>query len=312
MMRRIIVWGMAAILLALVVWGAVANSEELILNLKLYDVNRTAKRFRAEYEHAALDIVFHPEMQPRLDVYSPPEGQAHPVLVFVHGGGWEEYGKELFALVAMRLVPENIVVVIPDYTLYPDAGYEQMVSEVAAALSWTLENIQDYGGDPQRVVVAGHSAGGHLVGMAVMDPRFLSAYGHSSDELCAMIGLSGVYDVQAQYDFGLGKGSDAATMLAVMGGEDNLYTASPISYVRPSLPPILLIHGDEDKTVPMRITIDFYGALQTAMAQREERAPPQIKIYFGAGHSDYLFDLLLPERSRLVADMADFVYRCAQ
>lgn len=278
--------------------------------LRLLRAYFVARRFRARYEHLARDVPFHPGVDVRLDVYSPGSGADHPVLVFVHGGAWSKYHKELFSPVAMRLLPEGIVVVIPDHTLYPDARYERMTREVAAALSWTLEIVGEYGGDPRRVVVAGHSSGAHLAGLAVMDPRFLRAYGHASDEVSGMLGLGGGYDVPAQYAFERAKDSEETplmrTMVGVMGGKRNFSEASPIRHVDSDLPPVLLIHGDEDRTVPVSQSEDLHAALQEAGARCE------MKVYAGCGHADFLFDALLNRRARTVKDIVDFMYDCTE
>jgi acetyl esterase/lipase len=292
------------ILAVLCLAGVVIYGQDIILYVKLYQAYRTAQRFRAEYPHLARDVAFHPDMEPRLDVYSPAEGEEHPVLIFVHGGSWKSYDKNLFAPVATRFLPEQMVVVIPDYTLYPDAGYEQMAHEVAAALSWTLDNIDQYGGNPQRVVVAGHSAGAHLAGLAIMNPRFLATYGHSSDEICGYVGLSGVYDVQAEFDYWQARGSTPELILGVMGGEQNFDIASPIHYVRADLQPVLLIHGDKDQTVPVEIGMGFHAALQAAGAESA------LTLYPGAGHSDYLFAALADENAPIVTNLSSFVKTC--
>jgi acetyl esterase/lipase len=302
--QRYAALAIAVILVGLCLVVSLVYGEDIIFYVKLYQAHRTAQRFRADYPHLARDVAFHPEMEPRLDVYSPAEGEGHPVLVFVHGGSWKSYDKNLFAPVATRFLPEDMVVIIPDYTLHPDAGYEQMAHEVAAALSWTLDNVDQYGGDPQRVVVAGHSAGAHLAGLAIMDPRFLDAYGHSSDEICGYAGLSGVYNVQTEFDYWLAKGMTSQVMLDVMGGEQNFETASPVHYVRASLPPILIIHGDDDQTVPIEIATDFYAALQAAGADSA------LTLYPGAGHSDYLFAALTDESAPAVTDLLTFVQAC--
>lgn len=267
-----------------------------------------ARRFRATYEHLARDVAFHPEMDVRLDIYSPALGDGHPVLVFIHGGGWSKYHKELFAPVAMRLVPEDMVVVIPDHTLYPDASCEQMVREVAAAACWALESIDSYGGDPGRVVVAGHSSGAHLAGLALMDSRFLSVYGHSSSEVRGFIGVSGGYDLEAQYAFEQMKDSAAQgatelmrTMVGLTGGQAGFAQASPIAHVRAGLPPTLLIHGDADETVHVSQTVNLHASLQEAGAEST------LRIYPGRGHSDLLFDALIEERPQIVTDMCEFV-----
>jgi acetyl esterase/lipase len=305
-MRKQILLGIALASVGLCAVASLAFRENIAFYVKLLQAIVSARRFYAGYPHLARDVAFHAGMEPRLDVYSPPEGSGYPVVVFVHGGSWKDYDKKLFAPVAMRLLPEGMVVVIPDYTLHPGAGYEQMAGEVAAALSWTLENIERYGGDPQAVVVAGHSAGAHLTGLALLDPRFLGAYDHSSDEFCGWIGLSGVYDVQAEYDYWQGMGRTPKVMAEVMGGQENFAEASPLNYVRPDLPPILLIHGDQDRTVPLHIATDLHAALQAAGADST------LAIYPESGHSDYLFAALAEEQSRVVDDIAGFVRRCTR
>jgi acetyl esterase/lipase len=101
----------------------------------------------------------------------------------------------------MKLIPEGIVVVIPDHTLYPEARYEQMAREVAAAVSWTPESIENYGGNPRHIVLAGHSAGAHLTGLVLLAPRFLRAHGHSASEISGWVRMSGPYDIRALRDF---------------------------------------------------------------------------------------------------------------
>ncbi len=284
--------------------GIAQFREDISFYANLYRANRVGKQFYAQYEHLARDVQFSPDMTPRLDVYSPPEGDNYPVLLFVHGGGWDKYDKELFAPVAKQLLPQGMVVVIPNYTLYPDAGYEQMASEVAAALSWTLENIDRYGGDPTRVTIAGHSAGGHLAGLVVLDEHFLQAFDHRTDEVCGFVGLSGVYDVNAQFAFEQSKGSDAPVMTAVMGGRDNFEKASPISYITPFAPPALLIHGEQDTTVPASMSQAFHEALQSAGALSE------LRLYPDKAHSDYLFDALVDEQAPIIQELTRFVTGC--
>ena len=268
---------------------------------RLYRAGRLGRRFYAEYGHIAKNVAFHPDIKPRLDVYSPATGAGHPVCLFLHGGGWTQLRKEWFAAAAMVLVPEGMVVVIPDYTLYPDAGYEQMTYEVAAALSWTLENIARYGGDPRRVVISGHSAGSHLMALAVMDPRFLLAYGHQWTEVAGMLGVSGIYDLQVWYDFDQSRRPSIVPDLpAIMGGPAGFGKASPISYVRRDLPPILLIHGDQDAIVPWNSSAEFHAALRRAGAHSE------LQVYVGAGHNDILLEAAEEERAPIVVDIVRF------
>jgi acetyl esterase/lipase len=298
--RKAIGIGMAA-LAVLGVGAAWVYRDWLSFAIELLKAYTTARRFYEGYEHLARDVAFRPDMAPRLDVYSPPDGDGHPVLLFVHGGSWKDYDKTLFSPVAMKLLPENLVVVIPDYTLYPDAGYEQMAHEVAAAISWTLENAGAYGGDPRKVVVVGHSSGAHLAALALMDPRFLIAYEHTADEVRGFVGISGPYDIQAEYDYWQAQGVYPEVLVEVMGGQEHFGIASPPSYVRAGLPPILLIHGQKDETVPVEISEVFGADLEAAGADAT------LTVYEDAGHTDFLFDALTETRARLVVDLAGFV-----
>ena len=268
--------------------------------LDLYRAYRAAQRFYAGYEHMARDVPYHPEMAPRLDVYSPPEGDDHPVLILVHGGSWNSLSKELFAVGGQRLTPHNVVVVIPNYTLYPEARYQQMAQEIAAVVAWTLENIGDHGGDPGRVVVSGHSAGGHLVALVAMDDRYLNALGRQRAEIRGVIGISGVYDVEAEYVFSQ-EGAKMPHLAGVFGGREGFVQASPVNLVGPDVPPVLLIHGDRDDVVPPRISAGFHRALLAAGASSE------LKVYPGAGHADFLFDLLTRERAPILDDILGFI-----
>lgn len=208
-----------------------ATFERIGFAWNLVRAMRAGTRFRENHEPTALDVPFTTLSDVTLDVFAPDSGGGHPVLIFVHGGGWDQFDKETFSPVAMQLVPRDLVVVIPDYTLYPDAGYRQMTGEVADAVAWTFEHIAEYGGDPQRITLSGHSAGGHLSGLVAFDERWLENVGLEPADLHGWIGLSGVYDVAAQMEFERSTGGDAPVMTAVMGGEANFAAASPISYV---------------------------------------------------------------------------------
>jgi len=274
----------------------------------MYRAHRIANKFRLTYERATLDILFCPGKNIGLDVYSPAVDGHHPVLIFVHGGGWSNFSKELFSSLAMKMIRDNIVLVIPDHTLYPNAQYEEMVSEVSAALSWTLENIEQYGGDPSRVVLSGQSSGGHLTGLTVMDHRFLEPYGHTKDEVAGLIAISTGFDTYAQVVYekekaGPGNTTELLTTIFGVIGEENFHVASPINHIQPDLPPILLIHGELDETVPISQSINFHEALQEKGAQSE------LKIYRNKGHSEILFDALDAERAPLIADLTEFVHR---
>ena len=133
----------------------VAYGDTIAYNLRLLNAKRIADKFYAEYDGISKSIPYGSRAAQKLDVYRPETGSNYPVLIFVHGGGWDSGNKELYAPVAQKLLPEGLVLVVPGYTLYPDATYRWQTDDVAAAISWTLENIAQYGGDPKRIIAGG-------------------------------------------------------------------------------------------------------------------------------------------------------------
>ncbi|MEZ4636043.1 MAG: hypothetical protein R2856_13950 [Caldilineaceae bacterium] len=113
-------FGIGGVVVAVAAVFAVLNRAETSSSTGICGASRAGTQFCESYEHIGRDIAYHPGRDERLDVYSPATGTDHPVLIFVHGGGWDSYDKKLFTPVAMKLLPHDLVVVIPNYTLYPD------------------------------------------------------------------------------------------------------------------------------------------------------------------------------------------------
>ena len=111
-----------------------------------------------------LDLRYGDEAADTLDVFLPPRPGA-PVLVFVHGGYWRALDKSDFSFVAPAYVQAGAMVVVPNYALCPAVGIEHITLQLVRALRWVWHNAAQYGGDAQRIVVAGNSAGGHLAAM---------------------------------------------------------------------------------------------------------------------------------------------------
>ncbi|MGT2507623.1 alpha/beta hydrolase [Cupriavidus basilensis] len=133
----------------------------------------------------------------KLDIYAPREpacsGKA-PVVVFFYGGTWNSGERADYAFVAAALAARGILTVIPDYRLYPEASYPDFLVDNARAVAWTRREIANYGGDPQRLFVMGHSAGGYNAAMLALDARWLARVDLSPGQLRGWIGLAGPYD----------------------------------------------------------------------------------------------------------------------
>ncbi|TDM09159.1 MAG: esterase [Ideonella sp. MAG2] len=113
---------------------------------------------------ARLDIAYGDNADERLDVFPAAQSGA-PILVFIHGGYWRSLSKDDHSFAAPALVQAGATVVVPEYSLCPTVSIEQIALQMARALAWVYQHAADWGSDPKRIVVAGHSAGGHLAAM---------------------------------------------------------------------------------------------------------------------------------------------------
>ena len=122
---------------------------------------------------------------PKLNVFIPRKmaPQKMPILLFIHGGNWNTGNKNTYSWLGRNFAKREIITMIPDYTLSPNTDYDGMAREVAAAIKWAKAHAADYNGDPNRIFITGHSAGGHLAALAVMNPK----YGISKDAIAGII-----------------------------------------------------------------------------------------------------------------------------
>ena len=110
----------------------------------------------------------------KMDIFTPKKtsDQKNPVLIFVYGGNWNSGNKNNYRLLAKNFARQNMTVVVPDYTVSPKADVDEMTKEIAAAIQFTKKNAAKYNGDPRRIFISGHSAGGQLATSAVMNPKY--------------------------------------------------------------------------------------------------------------------------------------------
>lgn len=111
---------------------------------------------------------------PKLNVFTKRKisEEKKPVLIFVYGGNWNSGSKDIYGFLGRNFAKHDVVTVLPNYTLSPKVNYDTMAKQVAEAIKWTQKNIDEYGGDPSQIYLTGHSAGGHLITLATLNPKY--------------------------------------------------------------------------------------------------------------------------------------------
>ena len=220
----------------------------------------------------------------KLDVYRPGTTEkGAPVVVFFYGGSWESGRREDYLFVGEALASIGAVAVVADYRIYPEVRFPAFLDDAARAVAWARQNASDYGGDPGRLFVMGHSAGAHIAMMLATDPQYLAAVGLSPGALQGAIGLAGPYDFLPL---------TSARLQEIFGAESEWPKSQPVNFVTGHEPPMLLATGDEDDTVKPRNT--------TALAARVRAAGGRVTeiIYPKEGHRGIVVGLSAPFRSR--------------
>lgn len=172
-----------------------------------YDVDRSVPDFSVYARHytdesrlarhrlrCTLDVPYGPTREETLDIFPAAEPNA-PVFVFIHGGYWRMLSSKEFSCVALGLNQLGITTVVVNYALAPKVSIDEISRQARAAVAWVLRRIDRHGGDPTRVVVGGHSAGGHLTAMCVQTP-WAEEYGLPQDPLRGAVMVSGLFDLR--------------------------------------------------------------------------------------------------------------------
>jgi len=277
-------------------------------NLRFARAFRAGREFYASYAHVAKDVAYGDLPRQNLDVYWPPTGDRLPVLLFAYGGSWSWGEKSLYPLVGARFTAQGCVVVVINYRLYPRVTFPAFVEDAAAAIAWTARHIADYRGDPGRLFVAGHSAGGHILSLIALDDRYLAVHGLRRDVLRGVVVVNAPIDLETELAHleAHPSISSADGLRAIMGGSATLPAADPIRRVRADAPPMLLLYGQKDTLVPLEVARRFASALRSA------GAPVELREYPDADHYSLLLEGVRvdPRRPmRLVSDALAFIRR---
>jgi acetyl esterase/lipase len=209
----------------------------------------------------------------KLDVYPSEMSPAPPTLIYIHGGGWMAGSKELSLLNVMPWMAMGWTVVNVEYRTGRVALAPAAVEDVRCAVRFVLARAKEYNIDPKRVVLAGHSAGAHLALMTGFLPvsAGLDRQCAGSDEIqvAAIVSWYGIADVADLIDGPNAKEYAVRWIGSRTDREEAARRVSPLRYVRAGVPPVIIIHGDADDTVPYAHATRLKAALDRAGAANE-------------------------------------------
>ena len=237
------------------------------------------QRYASRSAHAretlrcTLDVAFGPTLDETLDIF-PADRPGAPVFVFIHGGYWRALSSKDFSGVALGLQPLGITTVVINYSLCPKVGIDEITRQARAAVAWVLRNIGAHGGDPVRVAVGGHSAGGHLAAMC-LETAWADDYGLAVDPLAAAVLVSGLYDLAPlRYSY---------LQPAIQLDDGVIRRNSPLFAVRACRTPALITWGANESSEFARQSSSLHAAWQAA-GNRSELVEQVDANHFSAIH----------------------------
>jgi acetyl esterase/lipase len=187
------------------------------------------------------------ERRRSLDLYLPQgSGPKPPLLIFVHGGFWllddDEY--RIGPAVAESLVQDGIAVALLRYRLAPDSPQPAQAEDVATGVALLIREAKRYGYDPNRIFLAGHSAGGHLAALVALDPSYLGKHQANPNSLAGVMAFSGLYDLAPKWV--ISDNQKIATEKSFGKDPAVLKRASPVSHARADAPPFLILAAESE------------------------------------------------------------------
>jgi dipeptidyl aminopeptidase/acylaminoacyl peptidase len=226
---------------------------------------------------------FHNERH-RLDVFAPREGNHLPVLVFVHGGAWYHGSKDIYSKLGHHLAEMNVVTVITNYRLGPNANFMDMAEDCARAIKWAYDTIEKYGGDRNRIFISGHSAGGHLSALITLDPKYFDHLKiRNPIKGCILIDAFGM-----NMDFVLKINTNffVSDLHHVFTNNPTLWReAAPVNFVKGCTIPILIFVGLRTYPYIMMDNEVFVNHLN------QNKVPHDYHIIPGKGHMEMISQL---------------------
>jgi arylformamidase len=224
------------------------------------------------------DLKYGADYWQKLDIYLPrksvPKGA--PVLIFLHGGAWTNGTKEWMGFMAPPLVELPSLFVAANYRLAPAVRFPGQLEDCCDVVAWVHAHITEYGGDPGRIFIGGHSAGGHLAAMTALSADRLAAHGLPEDVIKGCLPISGSFDLRAPD--ATPESAEARILRTLLARPEDAAAASPILFIRGRRVPFLIAYGSRD--FPRLVT--QAEAMSAALAR--ETVPATVLTLDGLDH----------------------------
>jgi acetyl esterase/lipase len=246
------------------------------------------------------DLAYGKDEKQRLDVYAPREAKRAPVIVFVHGGEWAKRDKAEVSYKPKLLNEKGMVFVSVNYRLSPPAKHPDHVNDIAAAVRWVRDHAGEFGGDPNKIVLMGQSAGCHLVTLVSLDPRYLTKVQMRPAGLRGVVAWSGgAYDLVEKVK---GGGTYAPYIRQAFGDSEAAWRdASPVNHVQDTQPlPRFLFVSVEKGNASHQAAERLAGLIRSAKGQAASHLL-EGRTHFTANH------LLGAPGDQTAAVLLDFV-----
>ena len=217
----------------------------------------------------------------KLDIYYPADKKDFTTVVWFHGGGITSGNKHI----PEKLMKQGIAVVAVNYRLSPKAKCPDYIEDAAAAVAWTFKNIEKYGGNPKKIVVSGHSAGGYLASMIGLDKKWLAKYDIDANQIAMLVPFSGhcITHMTIRKERGI---SDKQPIVDEF---------APLFHVRADAPPLILISGDRELEMLGRYEENAYMMRMMKVAGHTKTKLYELDSFNHGGMASPAYEILLEE-----------------
>ncbi|NIJ55299.1 alpha/beta hydrolase [Dyadobacter arcticus] len=259
-----------------------------LLTLSGCSFNRITRSKDILYQPAARSIA-----DQHLSVFAPKsKKELHDVIIFVHGGNWNSGRKSQYNFIGSNWAKRGVVYVIIDYPLSPSAKYNEMAESTAKSVKWVKENIAEYGGNPERIFLSGHSAGGHLAALVSIDDQYFKNLSIENPVVgTILIDAAGLdmYGYLMEEKFPAGN-----TYLNTFTTNPDIWKkATPLYHLHKNMPPMIIYRGGKSYPSIIESNEKFIKALQDYapgtpyQIQENKKHVPMITQFFNPWNGRY-------------------------